>query len=41
MLEKDSDVKHSGMILCGKFEQWEKAVTTFQYDFIGLADTSH
>jgi ABC-type uncharacterized transport system substrate-binding protein len=40
LLEKDSGVKYSGMILCDTLAEWEKAVTTFQYDFIYLADTS-
>ncbi len=39
-LEKESGVLFKGMVLCETFPEWENAVTTFQYDFIYLADTS-
>lgn len=40
MLEQASGVRFKDMILCDDFEDWEKAVTTFPYDIIYLADTS-
>ncbi|MBI5897477.1 MAG: hypothetical protein HZB24_16200, partial [Desulfobacterales bacterium] len=39
-LEKESGVLYKDMILCDTFQDWEKAVNTFSYDFIYLADTS-
>jgi ABC-type uncharacterized transport system substrate-binding protein len=39
-LEKESGVLFKDMILCETFEEWEKAVTAFPYDFLYMADTS-
>lgn len=39
-LEAYSGVLFKDMIMCNTFEEWQKAVNTFPYDFIYLADTS-
>jgi ABC-type uncharacterized transport system substrate-binding protein len=39
-LEKDSGVLYKETFMCETFEDWEKAVKAFPYDFIYLADTS-
>ncbi len=39
-IEAYSGVLFKDMIMCNTFEEWQKAVNTFPYDFIYLADTS-
>ncbi len=40
LLEKASGVTYKDMFMCETFEDWEKAVKNFPYDFIYVADSS-